>query len=58
MKDVKGAAGDTPAKWMFDHSLIGDVVVVKGSPDKTIAPDNGLNGWNLPWAQWTADSTS
>ncbi|MFJ8310525.1 MULTISPECIES: Ig-like domain-containing protein [unclassified Streptomyces] len=58
MKDVKGAAGDTPAKWMFDHSLIGDVVVVKGSQDKTIAPDNGLNGWNMPWAQWTADSAS
>ncbi|MGW2815554.1 Ig-like domain-containing protein [Streptomyces sp. NPDC001415] len=58
MKDVKGAGGDTPAKWMFDHSIIGDVVVVKGSPDKTIAPDNGLNGWNLPWAQWTADSSS
>jgi hypothetical protein len=58
MKDVKGAAGDTPAKWMFDHSIIGDVVVVKGSPDKTIAPENGLNGWNMPWAQWTADSAS
>ncbi|MEU9198002.1 L,D-transpeptidase [Streptomyces hundungensis] len=58
MKDVQGAGGDTPAKWMFDHSLIGDVVVVKNSPDKPIAPDNGLNGWNMPWSQWTAAASS
>ncbi|MFJ9040383.1 Ig-like domain-containing protein [Streptomyces sp. NPDC102406] len=56
MRDVKGAGGDTTAKWFFDNSLVGDVVVMKNSPDKTIAPDNGLNGWNLSWSQWTADS--
>ncbi len=36
--------------------MIGDVVIVKNSPDKTIAPDNGLNGWNLSWSDWTAGS--
>ncbi|MFK8910909.1 Ig-like domain-containing protein [Streptomyces sp. YS-3] len=56
LKDVRGAQGDTPAKWFFDHSLIGDVVTVKGSPDKTIAPDNGLNGWNMAWTEWQAGS--
>ncbi|MET9495900.1 Ig-like domain-containing protein [Streptomyces sp. NPDC006552] len=56
MRDVKGAGGDTTAKWFYDHSLIGDVVVMKNSPDKTVAPDNGLNGWNLSWSQWTAGS--
>lgn len=56
MRDVRGAQGDTIAKWFFDNSLVGDVVTVKGSPDKTIAPDNGLNGWNMPWSQWTAGS--
>ncbi|MDX3309774.1 Ig-like domain-containing protein [Streptomyces sp. NPDC054884] len=56
LADVRGAQGDTPAKWFYDQSLIGDVVVVKNSPDKTVAPDNGLNGWNLSWAEWTAGS--
>ncbi|MEU3613980.1 Ig-like domain-containing protein [Streptomyces sp. NPDC006872] len=56
LADVQGAQGDTPAKWFYDNSLIGDVVIVKNSPDKTVAPDNGLNGWNMDWAEWTAGS--
>ncbi|MFC4498705.1 MULTISPECIES: L,D-transpeptidase [Streptomyces] len=56
LPDVQGAQGDTPAKWFYDSSLIGDVVIVKNSPDKTVAPDNGLNGWNMSWAEWTAGS--
>ncbi|MGW1273286.1 L,D-transpeptidase [Streptomyces sp. NPDC002491] len=56
LADVQGARGDTPAKWFYDQSLIGDVVVVEHSPDKTVAPDNGLNGWNMSWAEWTAGS--
>ncbi|MFI6662078.1 Ig-like domain-containing protein [Streptomyces sp. NPDC050523] len=58
LADVQGAQGATPAKWFYDNSLIGDVVVVKNSPDKTVAPDNGLNGWNLPWSEWVAGSTA
>ncbi|MEV5509496.1 L,D-transpeptidase [Streptomyces orinoci] len=49
-----GGDPSTPAAWFYNHSLIGDVVVVENSPDKTIQPDNGLNGWNMPWSQWTA----
>jgi hypothetical protein len=56
LADVRGAQGNTPAKWFYDNSLIGDVVIVKNSPDKTVAPDNGLNGWNMSWAEWTAGS--
>ncbi|MHC3474337.1 L,D-transpeptidase [Streptomyces sp. 7R007] len=56
LADVQGAQGDTPAKWFYDNSLIGDVVIVKNSPDKTVAPDNGLNGWNLSWSDWIAGS--
>jgi hypothetical protein len=56
MADVQGGQGDTTAKWFYDNSLIGDVVIVKHSPDKTVAPDNGLNGWNMPWSEWTAGS--
>ncbi|MFF0789415.1 Ig-like domain-containing protein [Streptomyces spiralis] len=56
MADVQGGQGDTNAKWFYDNSLIGDVVIVKNSPDKTVAPDNGLNGWNMSWSEWTAGS--
>ncbi|MEU1199472.1 Ig-like domain-containing protein [Streptomyces sp. NPDC005813] len=56
LADVQGARGDTTAKWFYDNSLIGDVVTVKNSPDKTVAPDNGLNGWNMSWSAWTAGS--
>ncbi|GHD91740.1 lipoprotein [Streptomyces naganishii JCM 4654] len=56
MADVRGGGSDTNAKWFYDNSLLGDVVVVKHSPDKTVAPDNGLNGWNMSWSEWTAGS--
>ncbi|MEU0436754.1 Ig-like domain-containing protein [Streptomyces sp. NPDC006290] len=57
LSDTKGAGDpNTPAAWFFNNSLIGDVVVVKNTGDKAIAPDNGLNGWNLDWAAWKAGS--
>ncbi|NEC31538.1 L,D-transpeptidase [Streptomyces sp. SID8111] len=56
LADVRGAGGSTPGKWFFDNSLVGDVVVVKNSPDSTVAPDNGLNGWNMGWGEWVAGS--
>ncbi|MGW4982748.1 L,D-transpeptidase [Streptomyces mirabilis] len=59
LSDTKGANdSNTPAAWFYDHSLIGDVVVVKNTGDKTIAPDNGLNGWNLSWSAWKAGSAA
>ncbi|MFI7412561.1 Ig-like domain-containing protein [Streptomyces sp. NPDC049627] len=55
LRDVKGAYdGGTPAAWFFNHSMIGDVVVVKNSKDATVAPENGLNGWNMSWEKWKA----
>jgi lipoprotein-anchoring transpeptidase ErfK/SrfK len=55
LNDAKGANDpDQPGAWFFDNSLIGDVVTVVNSPDKTIKPDNGLNGWNMSWAEWKA----
>ncbi|MFF9848986.1 L,D-transpeptidase [Streptomyces litmocidini] len=57
LADVKGAGDPNQmAAWFFDHSLIGDVVIVKNSNDKTIKPDNGLNGWNMSWSEWKAGS--
>ncbi|GEK02579.1 Ig-like domain-containing protein [Streptomyces sp. 1-11] len=53
LRDVRGGYDKgVPAAWFFNHSLIGDVVVVKRSHDRTVAPDNGLNGWNMSWEEW------
>ncbi|WP_327129239.1 L,D-transpeptidase [Streptomyces sp. NBC_01727] len=60
LKDVKGGGdGKQPAAWFFDNSMIGDVVIVKNSEDKTkLAPDNGLSDWNMPWSKWVAGSAT
>ncbi|MEU5837814.1 Ig-like domain-containing protein [Streptomyces diacarni] len=57
LKDSQGANNSgTDGAWFYENSMIGDVVEVKGSPDKTVQPDNGLNGWNMDWAEWKAGS--
>lgn len=56
LRDVKGGSADTPAGWFFDRTLVGDVVEVVNSRDRTVAPDNGLGGWNLDWRKWKAGS--
>jgi hypothetical protein len=57
LSDTKGANDTgTPGYWFYTNSIVGDVVVVKNTGDKTVAPDNGLNGWNLSWADWKAGS--
>jgi lipoprotein-anchoring transpeptidase ErfK/SrfK len=53
--DVKGGSPGTPAGWLYEHSLIGDVIEVTGSHERVVAPDNGLGGWNMTWAAWLAD---
>ncbi|MGW2639140.1 Ig-like domain-containing protein [Streptomyces sp. NPDC001348] len=60
LKDVRGGGdGRQPAAWFFDHSLVGDVVIVKNSEDKTaLAPDNGLSDWNMAWSEWVAGSAT
>ncbi|MEU6541001.1 Ig-like domain-containing protein [Streptomyces sp. NPDC047000] len=54
LRDVKGGGPDTPAGWFFDRSLIGDVIEVVNSDDRTVAPGNGLGGWNMGWTEWKA----
>ncbi|MEU1519978.1 Ig-like domain-containing protein [Streptomyces sp. NPDC005811] len=54
LRDVRGGYDSgVPAAWFFNHSIVGDVVTVKNSTDPTVDPANGLNGWNLSWAEWT-----
>ncbi|GGR47587.1 L,D-transpeptidase [Streptomyces griseomycini] len=55
LRDVRGGWDKkAPGAWFFDNSMIGDVVIVKNSDDATVAPDNGLNGWNMSWEKWKA----
>ncbi|CAL9372818.1 L,D-transpeptidase 2 [Streptomyces sp. enrichment culture] len=57
LHDAKGGADEDTAGYEFyDGSLLGDVVIVKNSGDKTVDPANGLNGWNLSWKKWKAGS--
>ncbi|MFE4592630.1 L,D-transpeptidase [Streptomyces laurentii] len=59
LADAKGAGDpNQQGAWFFNNSIVGDVVIVKNSKDKTIAPDNGLNGWNMDWATWKAGSVA
>nr|WP_033350275.1 Ig-like domain-containing protein [Kitasatospora aureofaciens] len=53
LADVKGGTGkDTPAAWLFEHTIPGDVLEVRASAGDFVPPSNGLGDWNLPWEQW------
>ncbi|PNG16399.1 hypothetical protein C1J00_42140 [Streptomyces cahuitamycinicus] len=53
LRDVRGGWDEkVAAAWFFNHSMVGDVVVVKNSEDRIVDPDNGLNGWNMSWEKW------
>ncbi|WP_405514783.1 Ig-like domain-containing protein [Streptomyces canus] len=57
LHDAKGANDSSVDGYKFyESSLLGDVVIVKNSGDKTVEPSNGLNGWNLSWSDWKAGS--
>jgi lipoprotein-anchoring transpeptidase ErfK/SrfK len=43
------------ARWLFDKTLIGDPVTVKGTSDK-LAYGNGWTAWNLSWADFVKGS--
>lgn len=54
LPDKQGGDARSPAGWFYDESMIGDVIDVVGSHQVTVAPDNGLGGWNMAWADWIA----
>ncbi|GAA2630317.1 L,D-transpeptidase [Paractinoplanes durhamensis] len=43
------------AQWLFDKTLIGDPVVVKGTGDK-LAYGDGWTAWNVSWAEFVKGS--
>jgi lipoprotein-anchoring transpeptidase ErfK/SrfK len=51
---------DASAQDFYNHSVIGDVVIVsntgRGPQERINTQDPGLIDWNLSWATWTAGS--
>ncbi|MFD0276511.1 Ig-like domain-containing protein [Kitasatospora sp. NPDC127111] len=57
LRDAKGGQDQGLDGYAFyKSSMVGDVVEVVNSGDKTVEPSNGLNGWNMGWAAWKAGS--
>ncbi|MFJ8539404.1 Ig-like domain-containing protein [Streptomyces sp. NPDC093591] len=57
LHDAKGASDSSVAGYEFyESSMLGDVVIVKNSGERTVEASNGLNGWNLSWVDWKAGS--
>ncbi|MCH5670572.1 L,D-transpeptidase [Streptomyces gilvus] len=57
LHDAKGANDPSVDGYKFyKSSMLGDVVIVRNSGEKTVDPANGLNGWNLSWSEWKAGS--
>ena len=43
------------ARWVFEHSKVGDVVEYVGS-ERALEDGNGFTVWNTGWEEWTAGS--
>jgi lipoprotein-anchoring transpeptidase ErfK/SrfK len=43
------------ARWLFDRTLVGDPVIVRGTEDK-LAYGNGWTPWDLSWAEFVKGS--
>ncbi|MFJ7906132.1 Ig-like domain-containing protein [Kitasatospora sp. NPDC096204] len=52
MQDVKGGSDSSVAGKFFNDSMVGDPIKVVNTKEKTVAPSNGLGGWNVDWAAW------
>ena len=48
-------ANPVDAKWFYDMSRRGDIVMVTGTPRPLIS-GNGWTDWNLDWPKWLAGS--
>ncbi|MFF2076962.1 Ig-like domain-containing protein [Kitasatospora sp. NPDC058162] len=52
MQDMQGGSDSSVAGKFYNDSMVGDVVKVVNSKEKTVSPSNGLGGWNIGWANW------
>lgn len=46
------------AKWVYDNTKRGDIVVVQNTVGGTLSGTDGLGDWNIPWDQWKAGNAS
>jgi lipoprotein-anchoring transpeptidase ErfK/SrfK len=55
--DSHGCFNESPtdAKWFYQNFRPGDIVIMKGTPDK-VSIDRGYGDWNLSWSQWVKGS--
>nr|WP_164873343.1 Ig-like domain-containing protein [Rhodococcus xishaensis] len=42
------------AKWIYDNTKRGDIVIVKNTVGATLSGTDGLGDWNIPWETWSA----
>ena len=42
------------AKWVYDNTKRGDIVIVKNTVGGTLSGTDGLGDWNIPWNVWKA----
>lgn len=42
------------AKWVYDNTKRGDIVIVKNTVGDTLSGTDGLGDWNIPWETWKA----
>ncbi len=48
---------EADAKWIYDNTVPGDVVIYSNTKGQTVEPWNGPGGlWNIPWASWLKKS--
>lgn len=48
---------EADAKWIFDNTVPGDVVIYSKTGGSTVQPWNGPGGlWNIPWSSWLKKS--
>ncbi|MFI9361233.1 Ig-like domain-containing protein [Kitasatospora sp. NPDC053057] len=52
MSDAQGGSDSSVAGKFYNDSMVGDVVKVVNTKEKTVSPSNGLGGWNVSWANW------
>ncbi len=46
------------AKWVYDNTKRGDIVVVKNTLGDTLSGLDGLGDWNIPWTEWKAGNAT
>ncbi|MFE5702924.1 Ig-like domain-containing protein [Rhodococcus koreensis] len=46
------------AKWVYDNTKRGDIVVVKNTLGGTLSGTDGLGDWNIPWDVWKAGNAN